>query len=51
MCFSHIENNKINRLHERRLHLIRKDKQSSFHEVLEEMILSQYTNESYVSSQ
>ena len=49
MCISHIKNNKINRLHERRLRLICKDKQSSFHEALEEMVLSQYMNETFVS--
>ena len=38
MCHTRIKNNKINRLHERRLQLISKGKQSSFHTVLEEII-------------
>ena len=48
---SHIGNNKINRLRGKRLQLICKDKQSSFHEVLEEKVVSQYMNETYVSLQ
>ena len=50
-CISHIRNNKINRLRGKRQQLICKDKQSSFHEVLEEKVVSQYMNETYVSLQ
>ena len=38
MCHTRIKSNKINRLHERRLRLISKGKQSSFHTALEEII-------------
>ena len=35
MCHNRTKNNKINRLHERRLRLLYNDKKSSFHDLLE----------------
>ena len=35
MCHSRVNNNKINRLHERCLRIVYNDKQSSFNELLE----------------
>ena len=40
MCMTHIKINRINLLRERRLRLTCKSKESSFFEVLEEMVLS-----------
>ena len=45
MCLSHIKNDKMNRLNERRVRLMCKNKQPPFHEALEEMDLFQYMNE------
>ena len=45
----HCKNNKINRLHERCLRIINSGKKSTFIELLERIILSQYMKETHVS--
>ena len=51
MCHSCTNNNKINRLHERCLHIVYNDKQSSFSELLEKdgsvSVHEEYLNPSY----
>ena len=42
------KNNKINRLHEKCLQIIYSDKESTFTELLERIILSQFIKETYV---
>ena len=43
MCHNRAKNNKINRLHERCLRLLYKNKKSSFQDLLERMVLSLFT--------
>ena len=43
MCHNRTKNNKINRLHERCMRLLYKNKKSSFHDLLERMALSLFT--------